>query len=156
MRQTLTCAVGRIPVYVWALSLSCATSHSALTAPIKTTQQTVYWIFIVSYSGLCTFFHTTGMSRNWQGFHLRTRDLWITVRVIFRFSQWGCWSYWRCWRYCVKCCYAALHKVSFVQYGCFVGKCVLIGSTEYRYFKVDGSMEKSGILLSQRTWKDSF
>jgi hypothetical protein len=31
--------------------------------------------------------------------------------------------------YCVQCCYAALHKVSFV-YGCFVGKCILTGSTE--------------------------
>jgi hypothetical protein len=38
--------------------------------------------------------------------------------------------------------YAALHTVSFVQYGCFAGKCILTGSTEYRYFKVDGSMEK--------------
>jgi hypothetical protein len=29
-----------------------------------------------------------------------------------------------------------------VQYGCFAGKCIPIGSTEYRHFKVDGSMEK--------------
>ena len=36
---------------------------------------------------------------------------------------------------------AALHTVSFVH-GCFAGKCILTGSTEYRYFKVDGSMEK--------------
>jgi hypothetical protein len=35
-----------------------------------------------------------------------------------------------------------LHTVSFVQYGCFAGKCILTGSTEQRYFKVDGSMEK--------------
>jgi hypothetical protein len=34
-----------------------------------------------------------------------------------------------------------LHTVSFVH-GCFDGKCILAGSTEYRYFKVDGSMEK--------------
>jgi hypothetical protein len=47
-------------------------------------------------------------------------------------------------------CYAALHTVSFVH-GCFAGKCILTGATEYRYFKVDGSMEKSGILLPQRT-----
>jgi len=38
-------------------------------------------------------------------------------------------------------CYTALHTVSFVH-RCFVGKCVLTGSTEQRYFKVDGSMEK--------------
>jgi hypothetical protein len=37
--------------------------------------------------------------------------------------------------------HAALHTVSFVN-GCFVGKCILTGSTEQRYFKVDGSMEK--------------
>jgi len=43
--------------------------------------------------------------------------------------------------YCVQCCYAALHTVSFV-YGCFAGKCILTGSAEWRYFKVDGSMEK--------------
>jgi hypothetical protein len=35
---------------------------------------------------------------------------------------------------------AALHTISFVH-GCFAGKCILTGSTEYRYFKVDGSME---------------
>ena len=34
------------------------------------------------------------------------------------------------------------HTVSFVQYGCFARKCILTGSTEWRYFKVDGSMEK--------------
>jgi hypothetical protein len=33
------------------------------------------------------------------------------------------------------------HTVSFV-YGCFTGKCILTGSTEQRFFKVDGSMEK--------------
>jgi len=38
-------------------------------------------------------------------------------------------------------CYAALHTVSFVH-GCFAGKCILTGSTEYRYFKADDSMEK--------------
>jgi len=37
--------------------------------------------------------------------------------------------------------HAALQTVSFV-YGCFAGKCILTGSTEYRYFKLDGSMEK--------------
>ena len=37
--------------------------------------------------------------------------------------------------------HAALHTVSFV-YGCFAGKCILTGSTEKGYFKVDGSMEK--------------
>jgi hypothetical protein len=37
--------------------------------------------------------------------------------------------------------YAALHTVSFV-YGYYEGKCSLTGSTEYRYFKVDGSTEK--------------
>jgi hypothetical protein len=37
---------------------------------------------------------------------------------------------------------AALHTVSFVH-GCFAGKCILTGSTEQRYFKVDGSMEKN-------------
>jgi len=26
--------------------------------------------------------------------------------------------------------------------GCFAGKCILTGSTDYRYFEVDGSMEK--------------
>ena len=31
--------------------------------------------------------------------------------------------------YCVQCCYAALHTVSFVH-GCFAGKCILTGSTE--------------------------
>jgi len=78
--------------------------------------------------------------------------------------------------YCVQCCIAALHTVSFVH-GCFAGKCILTGSTEQRYFKVDGSMDcqesqdstwvvaltkkkmaawrKSGLLLSQQTWKDS-
>jgi hypothetical protein len=43
--------------------------------------------------------------------------------------------------YCMQCCYAALHTVSFVH-GCFAGKCILTVSTEYRYFKVDGNMEK--------------
>ena len=43
--------------------------------------------------------------------------------------------------YSVQCCYAALHTVSFVH-GCFAGKCILTGSTEQRYFKLDGSMEK--------------
>ena len=38
-------------------------------------------------------------------------------------------------------CTAALHTVSFVH-GCFAGKCILTGSSEYRYFKVNGSMEK--------------
>jgi hypothetical protein len=37
--------------------------------------------------------------------------------------------------------HAALHRVSFVH-RCFAGKCILTGSTERRYFKVDGSMEK--------------
>jgi hypothetical protein len=31
--------------------------------------------------------------------------------------------------YCVQCCIAALHTVSFVH-GCFMGKCILTGSTE--------------------------
>jgi hypothetical protein len=47
--------------------------------------------------------------------------------------------------------HAVLHTVSFLH-GRFVGKCILTGSAEKRYFKVDGSMEKerkSGILLSQ-------
>ena len=35
-----------------------------------------------------------------------------------------------------------MHTLSSVQYGCFAGKCILTGSTEQRYFKVDGSMEK--------------
>jgi len=39
-------------------------------------------------------------------------------------------------QYCVHC---TLHTVSFVH-GCFAGKCILTGSTEY--FKVNGSMEK--------------
>jgi hypothetical protein len=45
--------------------------------------------------------------------------------------------------YCVQCCIAALSvaAVSFVH-GCFAGKCIPTGSTEQRYFKVDGSMEK--------------
>ena len=43
--------------------------------------------------------------------------------------------------YCVQCCIAALHTVSRVHGG-FAGKCILTGSTEQRYFKVDGSMEK--------------
>jgi hypothetical protein len=34
-----------------------------------------------------------------------------------------------------------MHTVSFVH-GCFAGKRILTGSTEQRYFKVDGSMEK--------------
>jgi hypothetical protein len=38
-------------------------------------------------------------------------------------------------------CDAALHTVSFVH-GCFAGKCILTGSTEQRYFKVEGSMKK--------------
>jgi len=37
--------------------------------------------------------------------------------------------------------HAELHTVSFVH-GCFAGKCILTGSTEQRYFKVDGSVEK--------------
>jgi len=41
----------------------------------------------------------------------------------------------------VQHCYAALHTVSLVH-GCFAGKCILTGSTEQRYFKVDGSTEK--------------
>jgi hypothetical protein len=41
----------------------------------------------------------------------------------------------------MQCCIAALHTVSFVH-GCFSGKYILTGSTEYIYFKVDGSMEK--------------
>jgi len=36
--------------------------------------------------------------------------------------------------------YVALHTVSFVH-DCFAGKCILTGSMEKRYFKVDGSME---------------
>jgi hypothetical protein len=44
--------------------------------------------------------------------------------------------------YCVQCYYATLHTVSFVH-RCFAGKCILTGSTEQRYFKVDGSMEKN-------------
>jgi len=35
----------------------------------------------------------------------------------------------------------ALHTLSFVH-GCFAGKCILTGSTEYRHLKVDGGMEK--------------
>jgi hypothetical protein len=31
--------------------------------------------------------------------------------------------------------------VSFVH-GCFVGKCILSGTTEWRYYKIDGIMEK--------------
>jgi hypothetical protein len=38
-------------------------------------------------------------------------------------------------------CYAALHTVSFVHC-CFAGKCILTGSTEQIYFKLDGSTEK--------------
>jgi hypothetical protein len=34
-----------------------------------------------------------------------------------------------------------LHSSTFVHC-CFARKCILTGSTEYRYFKVDGSMEK--------------
>jgi hypothetical protein len=34
-----------------------------------------------------------------------------------------------------------LHTVSFAHCR-FAGKCILTGSTEYRYFKVDSSMEK--------------
>jgi hypothetical protein len=41
----------------------------------------------------------------------------------------------------MQCCIAALCTVSFVH-GCFAGKCILTGSTEQRYFKIDGSMEK--------------
>jgi hypothetical protein len=41
----------------------------------------------------------------------------------------------------VQCYIAALHTVSFVH-GCLAGKCILTGSTEQRYFKVDGSVEK--------------
>jgi len=37
--------------------------------------------------------------------------------------------------------HAALHTISFVH-DCFAGKCILTGSMEWRYFKVDGSMEK--------------
>jgi hypothetical protein len=37
--------------------------------------------------------------------------------------------------------HAALHTVSFVH-GCFTGKCIVTGSREQRYFKVDGNMEK--------------
>jgi len=37
--------------------------------------------------------------------------------------------------------HAALHTASFVHC-CFAGKCILTGSTEQRYFKVDGSVEK--------------
>jgi hypothetical protein len=33
-----------------------------------------------------------------------------------------------------------MHTVSFVH-GCLAGECILTGSTEQRYFKVDGSME---------------
>jgi len=43
---------------------------------------------------------------------------------------------WQCGK-----CIAALHTISFVH-GCFTGKCILAGSTEQKYFKVDGSMEK--------------
>jgi hypothetical protein len=42
---------------------------------------------------------------------------------------------------CTNDTYVALHTVSFVH-GCFAEKCVLTGSTEQRYFKADGSMEK--------------
>jgi len=30
----------------------------------------------------------------------------------------------------------------YLSNGCFAGKCILTGSTEWRYFKVDGSKEK--------------
>jgi len=51
-------------------------------------------------------------------------------------------------------CNAAMQHCT--QYHLYMGKCILTGSTEQRYFKVDSSMDKSGILLSQRTWKDSY
>jgi len=37
--------------------------------------------------------------------------------------------------------HVAFQTVSFVH-GCFAEKCILTGLTEYRHFKVDGSMEK--------------
>jgi len=33
-------------------------------------------------------------------------------------------------------------KMILCAHSCFAGKCILTGSTEWRYFKVDGSMEK--------------
>jgi hypothetical protein len=63
----------------------------------------------------------------WMDGHMRRRRLSYYIFIIFA--------------YCVQCCIAALYTVSFVH-GCFVGKCILTGSTEYSYFKVDGSMEK--------------
>ena len=69
--------------------------------------------------------------------------------------------------YCVQCCITVLHTVSFVC-GCFMGKCILTGSMEQRYFKVNGSMEKkwdtvipaglkrlfvSGTYMSHWSWK---
>jgi hypothetical protein len=39
--------------------------------------------------------------------------------------------------YCVQCCMQHC-----TQYHLYTGKCILTGSTEQRYFKVDGSVEK--------------
>ena len=59
---------------------------------------------------------------------------WTSQNAFFRVTAVYKW-------YCVQCCIAALYTVSFVH-GCFAGKRILAGSTEWRYFKVDGCMEK--------------
>jgi hypothetical protein len=48
--------------------------------------------------------------------------------------------------------HAALHTVSFVH-SCFAGKCILTGSTEQRYFKVDGGMENNWVTVIPADFK---
>jgi hypothetical protein len=87
------------------------------------------------------------MFRFWLNHHQWVRSLcfakllfWYQLIYFFIKIVWSCGRMPLC-AYCVQCFYAALHTVLFVH-GYFAGKCILTGSTEQRYFKLVGSMEK--------------
>jgi len=56
--------------------------------------------------------------------------------------------------YCVQCCIAALHTVSFVH-GSFAENAFWLVQGNRDTSRKMAAWRKSGILLSQRTWKDS-
>ena len=63
-----------------------------------------------------------------------------TLKYLFRWSSQNAFSRETAvlykW-YCVQCCMQHC-----TQYHLYTGKCILTASLEYRYFKVDGSIEK--------------
>jgi len=50
---------------------------------------------------------------------------------------------------------AALHSVSFAL-RCFAGKCIVTGFTKWRYFKLDGDMEKMWDTVKPADWQILF